>query len=822
MATKRSTRKKKAEPTAQEAVESILSDPRVVYFPVFHFSPVCAYHVQRLIREVKPVAVLVEGPDDADDLLPWVVHEDTWAPFTILSTYTDKKNNFGLNGVLSPNEDTPARFRSWWPATPYSPEYVALKAGAEVGAELGFIDVPLLARIPYRHVPSQQASTKVDNWAMAQWHYSEVLRKAQRRRSFDEFISANFEVGGAHLDTEQFMRVLLTYCYCGRKMAGDEGREAEYHAMREAHMRWHINARLKKHPEGKVVVVTGGSHSAMLQATKAKKAKVRKDRNMETILAAHSFKALANLCDLNRLPAYGQAVWEQLQADADEPFNMAAMQLLLQVMRHAREDGQGISTADSVGAYQVARNLTVLRNNPEITLQDLTDAVQMAYVKGDIKLRGGEMEAAAQQVLIGRRLGRVTSEAGQAPLIRDFYDRCKTHRLEVTGDRKEVRCDLHKQVKHRHKSAFLHQCSFLAVPMFSRLDSGGGKRWNAPAAVSKSPDYYKGPDLVNGENMHLITETWGVQWNEQVDDKLLELSSYGATVAAASAAQLRTELGDAKGNAQDTTTLLLRCAQMMLMDTFEEVLEAVEDAIVVDSSFVNLINALHNFVVLYSYRDAVATQGMDRLLNTIITLFNKAVIVLPGIANANADEVPELLGHLQTLVRVTLTFEGVMLDRQHLIEKIQEMVNQDGGAAAIRGAGYGVLFSFGATREKVVARELNGYLMGSHERILQAGAFLDGLFMSSKSIFMGSPRLMRAINRVLGELDWDTFKIILPDLRRAFTQFIPSEIDDISVRVSEEIGIDEAPTGDEPVPMGLAAVGARADARVCQLLEGWW
>ena len=63
--------------------------------------------------------------------------------------------------------------------------------------------------------------------------------------------------------------------------------------------------------------------------------------------------------------------------------------------------------------------------------------------------------------------------------------------------------------------------------------------------------------------------------------------------------------------------------------------------------------------------------------------------------------------------------------------------------------------------------------------------------------------------------------LLLPDLRRAFTQFIPSEIDDISERVSEEIGIDEAPDPNQPVPEGVVRVSAHADERVRKLLEGW-
>jgi hypothetical protein len=261
---------------------------------------------------------------------------------------------------------------------------------------------------------------------------------------------------------------------------------------------------------------------------------------------------------------------------------------------------------------------------------------------------------------------------------------------------------------------------------------------------------------------------------------------------------------------------------MMLLDAFDEVLTVVEDAISRDASFASLASALHNFVVLHTYRDAVATHGRERLLSTIVTLFNKAVAVLPNIAGASDyDEVQSLLGHLQTLVRVALTFDAVVLDRDLLVGGIHELVARDDGAAVIRGAGFGVLFSFGATREKVVARELDSYLMGSTEKVLQAGEFLDGLFMSSKNIFMGNPRLIRAINNVIKDLDWEVFKTLLPDLRRAFTQFIPSEIDDISLLVSEEIGLDEAPPVDAPIPEALFAAGRATDTKIAGLLQEW-
>jgi hypothetical protein len=832
-------RRKKKELTVDEAVVHILADERVVWFPVRHFSPACAWHVGRLIREIKPAAVLVEGPDDATPLIPYIVHADTRPPLTLFSSYVDKRNHFGLNGVVSPSVETPARFRAWWPATSYAPEYVALQAGHEVGAELAFIDAPVTATVRIHHARTKDTQQLVSDRHLAENAYFEALRTAQRRRSFDEFWNANFEAAGFRQDTLTFMRNVLTFAWCARNVgtAGPEAQkalEADGTLLRERHMRWFVDDALKRHPDGRIVVVTGAFHSAALPWTKRKKATAKRDRNLETLLTAHSFKALATLYSLNTMPAYAQAVWDQAgevqgESEGDEtpgdaargggaefgPFDRAAMVLLLEVMRAARDEGEAVSTADAVGAYKVARNLATMRRNHQVTLDDLRDAVQMGYIKGDARVRGGKVRAALQKVLVGARVGRVTTEAGRAPLFKDFYAQAKTHRIDVTGEKKTVKCDIHKQVKHRYKSAFLHQSHYLGIPIFAPLQEG--RSWFQRSATN----HYRGPDIVTGNNLDLIIEMWGVQWRETADDRLLELSDRGASVGQVAATTLREELTAAAGNAADTTTLLLRSAQMELTDLFDVVLSAVEDAIVKDTAFDHIVSALHDFVVLHSYRDSAATAGQDRFLGTISTLFSKSCLLLPGIATAPQEEVAKILGHLQTLVRVALTFEDVLLDRQLLVERIQEMVARDGGTAAIRGAGFGILFSFGATREKVVAGELRSYLMGSAEQVVSAGAFLEGLFMTSKSIFMGSPRLIRAINEVLGQLEWDTFKLLLPDLRRAFTQFIPTEIDSISVRVSEEIGIDEAPPPDEPVPASVARVGATADRRVCAALEGW-
>ncbi|MCB9679415.1 MAG: hypothetical protein H6737_30200 [Alphaproteobacteria bacterium] len=791
-----------------DGVQQVLEAERICWFPVRHYSPACAWHVREVIRALQPDAVLVEGPDDATQWIDALVDPGTEPPVSVLSTWVDRRNAHGMNGVLSPSADVPVRFRAWYPLVPYSPEYVALVEGRRVGAELAFIDAPLPATLPFHHVRNGRVSEVVSDRRLAESAYFEALRTRQRRRHFDELWEANFEVRGLHSDTLDFMRAVLLLAWCTRHVANQQSLEEDGTSLREGHMAWHVREARKRH-DGWIVVVTGAFHSVALPWAKPARAKAKADRDTTTLLCAHSYPALARLYDQNRQPGYGGAVWDAVLEGEPAPFEAAASRLLVDVMRLARQDGQPVSTADAVGAWAVAKNLADLRDNGHPTRQDVLDAMQMAYVKGEAGTASFALEPYARRVMVGRRVGHVSDRAGKAPLLGAYYEAAKQHRIDVSGEHKIVRCDLGKQVKHRQKSAFLHQCDFLGIPMFAGLDKGDS--WRNDDA------HFKGPDPVTGENMHLIAETWGIRWSEEVDDRLIELADRGSTLEEVATTGIREAVEAARGDAAETTALLLRTARMMLLDLFEPVLHAVEDALTEDRRFLSLTRALLDFQLLYELREGLATHGVDRLLGTIGATYTAAVLQIP--ANPEDEQLREHVERLQDLVRLALTFEPHPLDEQMLCEQLERVLRADEVHPGFRGAVLGVLYGFGHRRESDIAAELERMLAGSGAR--DAGLFLEGLFTAGKSVMLGGRRLLAAVDDVLGQLDWPTFRAILPDLRRAFTQFIPSELDAIGVRVAARIGLSSPADPDQPVPDGLRALVAETDRRVSGVLAGW-
>src|SRR5262244_2819888 len=94
-------------------------------FGVRHLSPAAAWHLRQLLDRIRPKLVLIEGSDDADDLIPHIVSPKSKLPIAILA-YT---------------ADAPVR-TFVYPFATYSPEYQALAWCQENKVKARFMDLP--------------------------------------------------------------------------------------------------------------------------------------------------------------------------------------------------------------------------------------------------------------------------------------------------------------------------------------------------------------------------------------------------------------------------------------------------------------------------------------------------------------------------------------------------------------------------------------------------------------------------------------------------------------------------------------------------------
>ena len=72
-----------------EVIPFSWEDP-VLYFPIRHHSVVCAWHLERTIERYRPECILVEGPENANELVELLTDPDTAAPVAFYYSCRDE------------------------------------------------------------------------------------------------------------------------------------------------------------------------------------------------------------------------------------------------------------------------------------------------------------------------------------------------------------------------------------------------------------------------------------------------------------------------------------------------------------------------------------------------------------------------------------------------------------------------------------------------------------------------------------------------------------------------------------------------------------
>ncbi len=200
--------------------------------PVRHHSPACAFHVQKIIESWQPDAILIEGPDTANEWIPVMVHEDTKAPFAVYYSYDD------TTGMVSEEKE---KYKCYYPFLDYSPELAALRTGARYGMYTAFVDMPygdiLAASTEGKGLLKEaEKSNYNDDYLLSRSTYMRMLCEKTGMRSFDEFWEKYFELEGLYQDSETWFDNLLTHCRLSRENSPEEELREEGCLQREAYM----------------------------------------------------------------------------------------------------------------------------------------------------------------------------------------------------------------------------------------------------------------------------------------------------------------------------------------------------------------------------------------------------------------------------------------------------------------------------------------------------------------------------------------------------------------------------------------------------------
>jgi hypothetical protein len=759
-----------------------------IYFPIRHHSPACAWHLSLLIRELKPSAVLVEGPSSFTPMISTILDPGTKPPIAVYTHFIDHARQ-----IHRPQENEldlgPARFAAYYPFCDYSPELIALRVGKDVRARLRFIDLDYADQILAEHTAGHQLTKPRIDTLMQERHLqrSEYLKALAQRsgcRDFNEMWDHLFEANFQSHSTESMIDEVATYCFFARYDANPESLEADGTTARELAMAAAVaEEKAARAPtDGPILVVTGGFHTVVLPrlvgegARRPTSASTSAD-SIQQALIRYSFEQLDALNGYSAgmpSPNYYNRLWKEFNTGTSEPHSTVASSILVEIGRLTRrKDMQvALSPADEIAALQQARLLASLRGHPGPTREDLLDGIRSCFVKGAMDAEGTVLMGIIGHALTGNEIGKVPAIAGVPPIVASFRKEAEKARLDIQNSiKKRVSLEIYRRENHRRTSRFLHAVSFLGVP-FATLAAG--------------------PDFVRGTGLERILEHWNYVWSPMTEGALVEVAVYGATIEEATVNRLRQAIArleeDGKGHsATAAVSMLIHACRMGLHRHTAQLLSLIASKIAEEPSFIEAIGAANQLLLLWQSREPLEAHSLAEVPQLLKAAFLRGCYLVPNLSQCPENELTQALDALSSIRELLAAAAGDLLDGDifwQATARVLKTANLSHPAySTIAGAIAGLLHGSGRMRQTELNELIVGYLVGISDSQKRVG-FLRGLLKTCREVAWQNLELIHSLDEIIAEWPEVEFISALPSLRLALADLTPRETD----KVAELVG----------------------------------
>lgn len=699
-------------------------------YGIRHHGPGSAQSLMQALRRQVPDVILIEGPPDAEKLIPWTTHAQMQAPAAML--------------IYNPKNLSQASF---FPFAEFSPEWQAMQFGLEHNIPLRFMDLPMSISFalkedttlqlfqpptaehkeqndPFRRLAKLAGYSDPERW------WDALIERQQHSETSDE----NHSIFPLLLDLMRALREDKTEA---------ESRET---LLREAYMRQTIR-QAQRDGFQRIAIVCGAWHGPALAdltqikaSTDAALLKGLKKVKTASTWIPWSYDRLATESGYSAgivAPGWYDILWK----NAGSSHSPAAV-WMSRAAQLLRLNDLPVSSAHVIEATRLAETLATLRQTALPGLDELREAAVTVLCEGREKM----LELIDRQLVIGDRLGAIPDAVNSTPLKSDFEQQLRSCRLEKSTQEKNLDLDL-REPAHLRKSQLLHRLSLLDLPWGKKMSVGDGKQGN-------------------------FHENWQLKWLPDFEIRLIEAGTWGGTVAEAANNRAYEQLRNSDSLAH-LVRLLDTVLKAELPGIIPDLLQKLRNLSALAQDVLLLADAVLPLAEVLRYGSVrkMNAEALSQLLEQIVP---RVCIQLPTACIHIQEEVA--LDVLKKILSVNRAMGILQVPEYDILwsKTIEDISTSEQSAPLLAGICCRLCFD-----KKITDGSQTGSIMRYQLSKAQAPAtaaqWLDGMLHGNGLLLLHYPEFWHILNDWVRQLPNDFFREILPVLRRTFSRFTPPE-----------------------------------------------
>ncbi|MEI7771330.1 MAG: DUF5682 family protein, partial [Chloroflexales bacterium] len=694
-------------------------------FGIRHHGPGSARSLRRALEDLAPDAILVEGPPDAEPVLPLLARPDMRPPVALLVYAADRP-----------------RDAVFYPFATFSPEWQAISYGLGRGVSVRMMDLPQWHQLGQDQDATEEAALHPSSSILHPsqdplgW-LAQAAGFSDGERWWEQMVEQRRDSVGI------FAAILEAMAALRVESPAPEPSEAR----REAWMRKSIRAALAE-GFGRVAVVCGAWHGPALVDLGDPKGDAALLKGLPKIKTEATWVPWT-YDRLSYASGYGAGItspgWYDHLWEHEHQVTVRWMTRVARLLRGQDLDG---SAAHAIEAVRLAEGLAALRGHPLPGLPELNEACRAVFCFGG----DAPMRLIHEQLIVGERMGGVPEETPSVPLQQDLAREQRRLRMAPEASWKDLDLDLRKPLD-LERSHLLRRLGLLGVA-WGQLQSGGGTG--------------------------TFREVWRIQWQPELAVALIDAAMWGNTVLGAAYART---LGAAE-RAADLPDLVAIVNQALLADLPDAVpalMAWLQERSARTADLAQLMDALvredrltRSSLAASLRYGGVRKTDTEMIAQVVDGIVLRICIGLPGACSSlNDDAAAAMFGRIVAVgAALRLLQNAEHLAAWHLaLRRVADLAAVHG---LVGGRCCRLLLDAGALDGEEAARRV-GLAISSATAPAHAAAWVEGLLKDSGAILLHDDLLWGILDGWVSGLAPALFQQTLPLIRRTFATFAPAE-----------------------------------------------